>query len=153
MPWKIKGQSAEKYRPSTGRLSSNLSPVNETREKAMARWNKLRQSVMRQTAARKARRISPVPPGWTRKGRFLVKLSPPKPKLSTPGKYGRFTVVKNSSPKNNFRKQYSILQTKIIDLEEKILQMKREFARKIDPLEDKLDEYYEKSKNLKKRIG
>lgn len=164
MPWRLKGQKAQYYIPSKTRPPTGLSPVNEAREKALARWNRLRQAIMRQTAIKKARRVSPLPPGWKRKGRFLVgnannntqKRTSPKTPVSNKnvksGVYGRFTVTGPSPKRNNTMNKYRNLQTKIIELEERIHEMKREFFKKITPLEDRLDEYYEQSKNLKKRL-
>lgn len=53
MGWTIKGQNANKYRPSATRRASGLSPINERSPGARCRWNVLRQSVMRQSQARR----------------------------------------------------------------------------------------------------
>jgi hypothetical protein len=123
-------------------------------KEALMRWNKLRQSV-RQASLKKAIGAA-TPAGWERRGRFLVLKTPPrKPKNLTPGTYGRFKVV-NSTPspkKNNTPNRYRALQDKIVKLEERITDMRREFSRKINPLEDKLEEYYEQALNLKKRLS
>lgn len=106
MPHLYKGQSARQYRPSTTRRPSGLSPVQETRENALKRWNRLRRSVMK--AAQIQRNIRTK--GSATRGRFMVKNASPKKRtpsppvqmwrnaspgvyfVSYPYKKGRFTV-------------------------------------------------------------
>ena len=103
----IKGQHPGTYRPSVGRRPSGLSPINETRENAMRRWNRLRQSVRRRSQIQRNIRTK----GFAKRGRFTVKNTSPKKKsvsppgakmwknvapgvyfVSSPYKKGRFTV-------------------------------------------------------------
>lgn len=100
----IKGQSPYKYRPSTNRRPSSLTPVNESRENATKRWNKVRQYL--KSVAHLERNIRAK--GVATRGRFRVKNSSPVKKnnslvttqwknsaagiyvLSQPYKRGRF---------------------------------------------------------------
>jgi hypothetical protein len=100
----IKGQHPYMYRPSATRRASGLSPINERRENARRRWNKLRQSVKRASQIQRNIRTK----GFATRGRFTVrKASPPKKKgevslwkntppgvyfMSMPYRKGRFTV-------------------------------------------------------------
>ena len=104
----IKGQWPHMYRPSATRRASGLSPINEGRENARRRWNRLRQSVKRASQIQRNIRTK----GSAIRGRFTMRsVSPPKksPKnqsavslwkntppgvyfLSVPYKKGRFTV-------------------------------------------------------------
>jgi hypothetical protein len=72
--------------------------VNEARENARRRWNKLRQAV--QTASRIQRNIKVK--GLARRGRFSVKNSSP-PKKKSPPKLTA-TLWKNTSPGIHFFK-------------------------------------------------
>jgi hypothetical protein len=181
MPWKIKNQTATEYKPSATRRRSKLSPVNETREKALGRWNKLRQSVKRETQAKKEKRREQSVPGKYGRFNLLPKTAPNPPwwgPRATPGKYGRFNLLPNTAPtpswwggspkqgKNvrvspvkkpvarspNVQIKFRNLQNKIFTLEEKISDMKRNFGRTIAPLEDRLEEYYALERNLKKKL-
>lgn len=103
----IKGQSPRQYRPSTTRRPSGLSPINESRENAKKRWNRLRAAVM--TAAKIQRNIRKK--GVAKRGRFTVRDVSPKKKsggsssvqmwknvapgvyfVTSPYQKGRFTV-------------------------------------------------------------
>lgn len=122
MGWTVKGQPARQYRPSKTRRASGLSPIKETRENAVRRWNLLRQSVKRRSQIQRNIRTK----GSATRGRFTMRqTSPPKKKgtpavslwkntppgvyfLGGPYKKGRFTVEnikgfvpwpKKSSPK------------------------------------------------------
>ncbi len=103
----IKGQAPYKYRPSTNRRPSSLAPVNESRENAMKRWNKVRQYIKSVTQLQRNIRAK----GVATRGRFRVKNSSPVKKnnslvttqwknspagiyfLSQPYKGGRFNFA------------------------------------------------------------
>ena len=104
MGHQIKGQTPREYRPSTTRRASGLEPINESRENALKRWNKLRQHI--KSMIRLERNIRAT--GTATRGRFKVRnASPPKSTLkaslwknTTPGIYfvsqpykrGRFKI-------------------------------------------------------------
>jgi hypothetical protein len=112
----IKGQTPRQYRPSSTRRASGLSPVNEARENARKRWNKLRQAVKARSQIQRNIRTK----GHAKRGRFVMKnASPPKVTLwrnTPPGIYfmnqsnqkGRFKVATIKGfvpfPKNKSRK-------------------------------------------------
>ena len=76
----IKGQRPSEYRPSATRRASGLEPINESRENALKRWNKLRQQI--KSVVRLERNIRAK--GFATRGRFKVRnVSPPK-KVSPP---------------------------------------------------------------------
>jgi hypothetical protein len=84
----IKGQLTRNYRPSATRRVSGLQAINESRENAVKRWNKLRQYL--KSIARLERNIRTK--GVANRGRFRFRnISPPKKKSpSQPYKRGRF---------------------------------------------------------------
>lgn len=113
-------------KPSRYRPSVGRSPSKLTTvQEAVELWNRLN--------------TDPIPPGHVRKGRFLVDSTSPKKKSP-------------ASAKRNRVANYMALEQKIYSLEEKIIEMKREFSKKIYPLEDKLEEYHAKARNLKKSL-
>ena len=75
----IKGQSPYKYRPSTNRRPSSLATVNESRENAMKRWNKVRQYIKSVSQLQRNIRAK----GAATRGRFRVKNSSPVKTLVT----------------------------------------------------------------------
>lgn len=96
-----KGQRPGQYRPSTTRRVSGLTPVNESRENALKRWNKLRNQI--KSMVRLERNIRSK--GVATRGRFRVSNSANSPKVTQwkntkPGVYfvsqpynkGRFKV-------------------------------------------------------------
>lgn len=84
----IKGQGTREYRPSATRRASGLASINEARENAVKRWNKLRQYL--KSIARLERNIRTK--GVATRGRFRFRnISPPKKKSpGQPYKRGRF---------------------------------------------------------------
>jgi hypothetical protein len=58
--WKVKGQNAYKYRPSTTRRVSGLSPVQERNL-----WKIVKQAI-------KNKKLKATPKGAVRRGRFVV---------------------------------------------------------------------------------
>ena len=83
----IKGQSPRKYRPSTTRRVSGLSPINEI-SNARKRWNALRQSVKAHSKIQRNIRAK----GLAKRGRFTVKNSPPVKKSPS------VSLWKNTAP-------------------------------------------------------
>ena len=88
----IKKQPSSKYRPSATRRASGLSPVRESSENALKRWNKLRQYIKSTMKLERNIRTK----GSVTRGRFkMYNASPsPKKKNKTPEVYkrGRFKV-------------------------------------------------------------
>jgi hypothetical protein len=72
----VKGQTPRQYRPSSTRRASGLSPVNEARENARKRWNKLRQAVKARSQIQRNIRTK----GYAKRGRFVEKNSSPTKK-------------------------------------------------------------------------
>jgi hypothetical protein len=85
----IKGQTPREYRPSATRRASGLSPINEGRENARRRWNRLRQSVKRASQIQRNIRTK----GSAKRGRFTMKnIAPPKKKSPS------VSVWRNTAP-------------------------------------------------------
>ena len=80
MPHTIKGQYPGQYRPSKSRKPSGLSPVNESRENAQRRWNRLRQAVKRFSQIQRNLRTK----GAVKRGRFTIKKASPNKKSASP---------------------------------------------------------------------
>jgi hypothetical protein len=75
MGHKIKGQRTSEYRPSATRRASGLTSINESRENALKRWNKLRRYIKSSMKLERNIRTK----GLATRGRFKVKnASPPK---------------------------------------------------------------------------
>ena len=72
------GHTPRQYRPSSTRRASGLSPVNEARENARKRWNKLRQAVKARSQIQRNIRTK----GYAKRGRFVEKNSSPTKKKS-----------------------------------------------------------------------
>jgi len=88
----IKGQTPRQYRPSATRRASGLSPINEGRENALKRWNKLRQAVKRRSQIQRNIRTK----GAAKRGRFTVRNASP-PKRKSPPKQS-VSMWKNTAP-------------------------------------------------------
>ena len=86
----IKGQTPREYRPSATRRASGLSPINESRENALKRWNKLRQQIKSVTRLERNIRTK----GTAVRGRFTVKNASPTKKKNTP----KVSLWKNTTP-------------------------------------------------------
>lgn len=87
----IKGQSPRRYRPSVNRRKTGLSPVNEARENAIKRWNRLRNSIKRQLQIQRNIRTK----GAAKRGRFTIRNATP-PKRKSPA--GSVSMWKNTAP-------------------------------------------------------
>lgn len=85
----IKGQTPREYRPSATRRASGLETINESRENALKRWNKLRQQIKSVTKLERNIRTK----GSAVRGRFTVKNSSPS-KKNTP----KVSLWKNTTP-------------------------------------------------------
>jgi hypothetical protein len=99
----IKGQAPYKYRPSTNRRPSSLAPVNESRENAMKRWNKVRQYIKSVTQLQRNIRAK----GVATRGRFRVKNSSPvkknNPLVTTQWKNSPAGIYFMGPPRNEGR--------------------------------------------------
>ena len=88
----IKGQSPYKYRPSATRRVSGLNSINESRENALKRWNKLRQYIKSTMKLERNIRTK----GFATRGRFKMSNASPSPKKKNKSpevyKRGRFRV-------------------------------------------------------------
>jgi hypothetical protein len=88
----IKGQRPREYLPRTTRRASGLSPIRESSENALKRWNKLRRYIKSNMKRERNIRLT----GSVTRGRFkMYNASPsPKKKNKTPQVYkiGRFRV-------------------------------------------------------------
>lgn len=87
----IKNQSPYKYRPSATRRASGLSPVRESSENALKRWNKLRKYIKSNMKLERTIRSK----GSVTRGRF--KMSKPSPQKKSPIK-GSTMLNKNKPP-------------------------------------------------------
>jgi hypothetical protein len=86
----IKGQWPHQYRPSATRRASGLETINESRENALKRWNKLRQQIKSVTRLERNIRTK----GSAVRGRFTVKNASPSKKKNTP----KVSLWKNTTP-------------------------------------------------------
>ena len=89
----IKGQTPCRYRPSATRRPSGLSPVNEARENAQKRWNKVRQAVKARSQIQRNIRTK----GFAKRGRFTVRNASP-PKKKSPPKNSSVSLWRNTAP-------------------------------------------------------
>jgi hypothetical protein len=76
----IKGQWPHQYRPSATRRASGLETINESRENALKRWNKLRQKIKSMVRIERNIRTK----GSAVRGRFTVKNASPSKRVSPP---------------------------------------------------------------------
>ena len=86
----IKGQRPRDYRPSATRRVSGLETINESRENALKRWNKLRQQIKSIVRSSRLNREIHMKGSATR-GRFKVRNSTPPKNLQ------RVTQWKNTA--------------------------------------------------------
>jgi hypothetical protein len=80
MGHQIKGQTPREYRPSATRRASGLESINESRENAVKRWNKLRQHIKSMIRLERNIRAN----GTATRGRFTVRNASPPKKTSPP---------------------------------------------------------------------
>ena len=89
----IKKQPSSKYRPSATRRASGLSPVRESSENALKRWNKLRQHIKSNMKLERNIRST----GYVTRGRFKMSNASPSPKKKSPIK-GSVMLNRNKPP-------------------------------------------------------
>jgi hypothetical protein len=89
----IKKQSSSKYRPSATRRASGLSPIRESSENALKRWNKLRQHIKSNMKLERTIRSK----GSVTRGRFKMSNASSPPKKKSPIK-GSTMLNKNKPP-------------------------------------------------------
>ena len=89
----IKGQRPYQYRPSATRRVSGLNSINESRENALKRWNKLRQQIKSLIRSSRLNREIHTK-GSAIRGRFKVRNSSPPKRTNTQ----RVTQWKNTAP-------------------------------------------------------
>jgi len=157
MGHKVLGQSPYLYRPSVGRRS----PLATIRE--ISKWNKLRQSVKRQTNRKRVAKVG------NRRGRFTVVPKSPN--------RGRFTLVSSTTRSiarpPSLVNMYRKIEANILNLEDQVTNMRRRLRKNLNlnklenkiynhqqtinaqvkPLENKLAAAYKEAANLKKKIN
>ena len=157
MGHKVLGQSPYLYRPSVGRRS----PLATIRE--ISKWNKLRQSVKRQTNRKRVAKVGEV------RGRFTVVPKSPN--------RGRFTLVSSTTRSiarpPSLVNMYRKIEANILNLEDQVTNMRRRLRKNLNlnklenkiynhqqtinaqvkPLENKLAAAYKEAANLKKKIN
>ena len=89
----IKGQRPREYLPRTTRRASGLSPIRESSENAMKRWNKLRKHIKSNMKLERTIRST----GSATRGRFQVSKPSSPPKKKSPIK-GSTMLNKNKPP-------------------------------------------------------
>jgi len=153
----VLGQSPYLYRPSVGRRS----PLATIRE--ISKWNKLRQSVKRQTNRKRVAKVGEV------RGRFTVVPKSPN--------RGRFTLVSSTTRSiarpPSLVNMYRKIEANILNLEDQVTNMRRRLRKNLNlnklenkiynhqqtinaqvkPLENKLAAAYKEAANLKKKIN